>query len=252
MTEAGIKNKRSIYIWNLRIDITGYQEILARISYAIKNNSNLTITYANANTLNKVYHKKEISDKLNAFDIIHPDGIGIHRAAGFLNKGLTGLKRMTGSDLYPLLINECINRNFPVFFFGHREKTLSKIQKKFPGLKICGMNVGYDFNDEQLLEIINKSHASLLIVGLGQFKQEEWILKNCGNLNIPVIIAVGDGIKVFAGTKIRGPELARKIGLEWLFRLLGNPLKYWFRYTIGNSLFLMRIIISKLTNFYKF
>jgi N-acetylglucosaminyldiphosphoundecaprenol N-acetyl-beta-D-mannosaminyltransferase len=146
-------------------------------------------------------------------------------------------------------VNECISNNFSVFFFGHRLKTLNKIHTRLPELKIPGINEGYDFDNTSLLKKIQTAHPDILIVGLGQFKQEEWILSNKDKIEVPVILAVGDGIKVFAGTKIRGPEIARRIGLEWLIRLLSNPFKFWFRYTIGNSLFLMRIIKSKMTKF---
>ena len=47
-----------------------------------------------------------------------------------------------------------------------------------------------------------------------------------------VIIAVGDGIKMFAGTKVRGHKFIQKLGFEWLYRLLMNPQLYWKRYLI--------------------
>ena len=249
MTEKDKKELKPFHFWNLKINPLNYSEIINEIISSIKNQKRISITYANSNTLNKIYNNKTLSEKLNLFDIIHPDGIGIYRATRFLFKNIPGFERMTGSDLYPLLVNECIKNGFSIFFFGHRLKTLNKIQSNLPGLKISGVYEGYGFDNTSLPETIRVSNPAILIVGLGQFKQEDWILANKDKLDVPVILAVGDGIKVFAGTKIRGPAFARRIGLEWFFRLLSNPFKYWFRYTIGNSLFLMRIIKSKMTKF---
>jgi N-acetylglucosaminyldiphosphoundecaprenol N-acetyl-beta-D-mannosaminyltransferase len=57
---------------------------------------------------------------------------------------------------------------------------------------------------------------------------------------------VGDGIKVFAGIKLRGPGFIRAIGMEWFVRFLSNPFKYWKRYIWGNPLFLYRIFRDKM------
>jgi len=249
MSENEIKNRKPILFWGLKINLLSYSEILDEIKSYVKSKQKLTITYANSNTLNKIYKNKTRTEKINSFDIIHPDGIGAYHAIRLFFKSGAGFERMTGSDLYPLLVNECIQNNFSIFFFGHRLSTLIKIQANLPGLKISGVNEGYDFDNTSLLEKIRVSHPDILIVGLGQFKQEDWILANKDRLDVPVILAVGEGIKVFAGTKIRGPVFARRIGMEWFFRLLSNPFKFWFRYTIGNSLFLMRIIKSKMTKF---
>lgn len=249
MTENGNKNPKLIHIWNLKINLLNYSEILNEIISSVKNKKKLSITYANSNTLNKVYKDISTAEKINSFDIIHPDGVGVYFSTRFLFKENIDFKRITGSDLYLLLVNECTRHNFKVFFFGHRLKTLNKIHSHIPDLNICGIQEGYDFDNSSLLKSIQSAHPDVLIVGLGQFKQEEWILSNKDKIDVPVILAVGDGIKVFAGTKIRGPVFARKMGLEWSFRLLRNPFKYWFRYTIGNSLFLMRIIKSKMTKF---
>jgi N-acetylglucosaminyldiphosphoundecaprenol N-acetyl-beta-D-mannosaminyltransferase len=86
-----------------------------------------------------------------------------------------------------------------------------------------------------------------LIIGLGQPLQEKWINDNHAQLNASVLIAVGDGIKVFAGEKRRGPLFMRKLGLEWLIRLFFNPFKYFNRYMVGIPVFLYRIIRAKLS-----
>lgn len=226
-----------------------YDELLALTLSKITNNEKTTFTYANANTINMLYKNKSLAGLLNEFDVTHPDGIGIFLASKFLfgEKGLQ--ERISGSDFYPELAHQAIKNNFKTFFFGHDNETLSKIASNCPGLNICGLSEGYSYIDEEVISKINFAKPDILIIGLSQPKQEEWISKYKEMLNFKVCFCVGDGIKVFAGSKFRGPGFIQSIGLEWLARLAAHPFKYFRRYVIGNPLFLYRIIILKMRKF---
>ena len=237
-------------ISGVNVNITGYKELLERILHELQSSRSepFTITYCNANTVNSVFRSTNLQDMLKSFDVIHPDGAGIYFASKFLEPG-HGLKtRMTGSDLYPALAGLLLENGSRVYFFGHDDETLGLIKKENPGLNIAGMHNGYKYNTDTLIQEINNCNTELLVIGLGFVKQEKWICENRGKLKCKVIIASGDGLKVFAGTKTRGPVFLRKIGLEWLTRLFFNPLKYFKRYIIGNPLFLYRIILIKMRN----
>lgn len=240
-----------IDIYGLKIKNVSYDSMLDYISDAINKGEKKNITYANANTINWLFRNNQIEGKLNSFDIVHHDGIGIYLASKILygSKGFS--ERVTGSDFYPLLASEASKNYWKIFFLGHDEKTLSKIEPVYPKLNICGYNEGYNFDNNEVIKKINLHNPDILIVGLGAPKQENWILENKDRLNYRVCIAVGDGIKVFSKTKARGPSFLRKIGFEWLFRAIVNPLKYGKRYLIGNPLFLYRIIKLKMTKFVK-
>ncbi len=247
MNNPGENKNKTIQIWGLNIIDINYNELAETICETIKSKKKLLITYSNANTLNKIYKKPGVRAELNKFDIVHPDGVGVFLASRLLSQKNKIKKRFNGSDLYPLLAELFSKENTPVFFFGHDDTTLQKIFTRYTDLNICGYQEGYNFNNNSLITKLNSSKPVVLIVGLGQFRQERWILENKDNIGANVIIAVGDGIKVFADTKLRGPIFIRKIGLEWLVRLSTNPLKYWSRYILGIPLFLVRIIFSKLT-----
>jgi N-acetylglucosaminyldiphosphoundecaprenol N-acetyl-beta-D-mannosaminyltransferase len=238
-----------IEICGLKIDNAGNSDLEKRIIDSIAQNKKLLITYANANTINKIYNDKQLAVKLNSFDIIHPDGAGIYMASKILY-GANGFKtRMTGSDFYPVVAEAAIKNRWKIFFFGHSENTLNKINDNCPDLNIAGLQKGYDFNDDEVISSINTAQPEIVIIGLSFPKQEEWILNNIGKLNCKVYLCAGDGIKVFSGTKFRGPKIMRTLGFEWFFRFLANPVKYFNRYLLGNPLFLYRIITLKFRKF---
>jgi N-acetylglucosaminyldiphosphoundecaprenol N-acetyl-beta-D-mannosaminyltransferase len=236
-----------IEIFGVNVASVNYSELSSAVENAMTRNQKLAITYANANTLNQCWKKDELIDIVNSFDILHPDGIGVYLASKFIY-GKNGFKQRTsGSDFYPLLIQSAIKNKWSFYFFGHDKKTLDKINPKYPELNVAGFHEGYNFNDDQVINLINSSNADILIAGLGFPKQDRWIYENKNKINCKVIIAVGEGIKVFAGTKIRGPKILRALGFEWLVRFFTNPFKYFARYILGIPIFLCRIIVIKFT-----
>jgi len=238
--------KKILNINGIIINNINYAGLITEINDSILNNSQTAIAYANANSINLSYKFPELVNSLRTFDITHPDGIGIGIAAKILNKPFDTAERFTGSDFYPLLIDYAVTNSKSFYFFGHDINTFTNISSANPELNITGTHEGYNYSDEEVIEEINKNPADILVIGLGTPIQEIWAAKHRKSLNNKVIICVGEGIRVFAGNKKRGPLFLRKIGLEWLWRFLTNPVKYFSRYFIGNPLFLYRIIIIKM------
>ena len=232
----------TIEIFGIKINKLTNSDFLELFGDAIKNKHKITIGYANAHTLNSGYKSRLLADLLNSMDYIHPDGIGVYLASQHLF-GKLGLKnRITGSDFYPLLIDECIKNGWSLFFFGHKSHTLEKIRLLHPTLNIAGMAEGYDYDSAKVIEQINSSQADILIIGLSFPLQEKWIHEFKDKLECNVILAVGDGIKVFSGEKKRGPMIFRKLGLEWLIRVIVDPFGNMERYLIGNPKFIARVL----------
>lgn len=217
------------------------------INSALLGNSQVKFTYATAATLNIVYKDQELVKIYRIFNLIHPDGIGVFIASKYLYGKNVLIKRFTGSDFYPILIKESIKRNWKYFILGDNDETLNLIPNVNPELQIVGTQNGFEYSNVDLIRKINTSVPDILILGLGCPNQEIWIYENFKKINAKVILAVGDGIKVFAGNKIRGPKIIQRIGLEWLIRLLTNFRKYWKRYLIGIPLFIFRVIKFKIS-----
>ena len=234
----------SININGIKVDILSYQQFCSLFEGALASRSQIAAGYANANTINVSFKKPELVKYFDFIDIVHPDGIGMNFASKKLN-GNKKIPRFTGSDLYPYLTDIAVKYNSKIFFLGHDDETLNKIPANNKALNICGMQNGYDI-PENIAEIINNSACDILIVGLGTPLQEKWLFENRYLLKCSFILLVGDGIKVFAGIKQRGPAFFRKSGLEWLYRFIKNPFKYFNRYIIGNPLFLYRIFRIKM------
>ena len=241
-----MNKNNTIELFGIKFCKVSYEEIIDEIQFAIINKNRTSICYANVNSINLSIKEKKIAKLLSEFDIVHPDGFGVFLGSKILH-GRDGFPfRQSGSDLYERIMARAILNNWSFFFFGDEDKTLKLINKNLPIIKIAGFCNGYNYDNNDLIVKINNSNPDILIVGLGSPKQEQWIIENKRNINTKVIIAVGDGIKVFAGTKKRGPKFIQKIGLEWFVRFLYEPKRLWKRYFIGIPLFIFRIIRFKL------
>ena len=81
----------------------------------------------------------------------------------------------------------------------------------------------------------------MVILGMGMPTQELLSAMLARELPGPVLIVNGGAILDFiAGRVRRAPGLMRRLGLEWLFRLLLEPARLWRRYLLGNVIFLWR------------
>ena len=97
-----------------------------------------------------------------------------------------------------------------------------------------------------MIDAINASGATHLLVGFGMPLQEKWIADNASRLRVKTAIAVGALFRWHAGIEQRSPRWMTDYGLEWLGRLAQHPVRHFRRYVIGNPLFLARVARARL------
>src|SRR5690606_161879 len=148
-------------------------------------------------------------------------------------------------------LKECESEGWKIFFLGGTDKILNKaadnLHRLFPNLKLAGYKNGFDDTEKSdLIDQINSAGPDILWVGMGTPKQELWIHENKLKLNCTVIQAVGDFFTFLAGEKKRGPNIFRKLGFEWIVRVIHNPERYFIRYFTGIPKFLLLVLREKI------
>lgn len=239
---------KEINIGSLSVLNCDYFDLIEFFKNEIKADRKLAVTYANAHTVNLYEESNNFKEHIKSFDVIYADGIGIYLASQLLY-GKSGFKkRINASDFLLILFLEIARQNWKVFLWGDTQTTLNKIKNNIKDVFFCGLRNGYDFeeNIDQIIYEINKNSPEILIVGLGPGLQEEIISTYKNKLSVNIIIAVGQGIKLLAGSKKRGPKIIRVIGFEWLVRLLTEPKRLWRRYLIGIPKFILKVVMQKL------
>ena len=155
---------------------------------------------------------------LNNAKLALPDGVGVLIASRIEGKPLKEV--IHGVDLTESLCRELSKQPITVGFLGAgpgvAELTAECLREKYPGLKINFTETEWDFNKEY-------PKTDILFVAFGSPKQELWIATNLEKLPVKVAIGVGGSFDFISGRIRRAPTLIRKIGLEWLFRLVIQP-----------------------------
>ncbi len=100
-------------------------------------------------------------------------------------------------------------------------------------------------------EIINKSGANVVLVGVGAPKQEKWISQHKVFMpNVKIWMALGATIDFEAGNIRRAPKIFQKLALEWLFRMCCDPRRLIKRY-LKDDLVFFGLFLKQLLGIYK-
>ncbi|WP_209011004.1 WecB/TagA/CpsF family glycosyltransferase [Labrenzia sp. PHM005] len=189
--------------------------------------------------------------RLNGFDLVTPDGQPVRWALNLIHR--TNLaKRVYGPDLTLHVCEAAAKDGIPVYFYGSRSEVLealvSRLQAKFPELKIAGSapsqfrQVSSD-EKEQIAQKIRESGAGIVFVGLGCPRQEVFVHEFAEAIGKP-LLAVGAAFDFHAGLKQQAPRWMQDRGLEWFFRLMQEPGRLWRRYLGLNSYFLILLFLQ--------
>ena len=183
---------------------------------------------------------------VNGADLVLADGIGVIIGARILGDPLS--RRIPGIDFAEALIRRLSENSCGLFLLGARpkvaESAAEELKKRYGGVRICGSCDGYFSDDGAIKEKINETKPDMILVCLGAPKQELWMSENAGRLDAGIMIGLGGALDVFSGNVKRAPEGWRRLGLEWLYRLIGEPRR--IKRAVKLPLFIFRVIAVRL------
>ncbi|HEY1975120.1 MAG TPA: WecB/TagA/CpsF family glycosyltransferase [Candidatus Baltobacteraceae bacterium] len=137
--------------------------------------------------------------------------------------------RVTGVELIEELCRRSVLEGVSIYFLGGAPGVAADaagiLEALHPGLNIAGVRDGYFRPDEtdEVVAAIRTSGAKLLFVGLGFPRQEYWLHDNLKATGCGAGIGVGGSFDVISGRIDRAPTVMRRLGLEWLYRLVKEP-----------------------------
>ena len=157
--------------------------------------------------------------------LVLADGVGITKAAQMLRTPLKG--RVPGIDFAQALMARLAERGGSVYLFGAKpgvaEAAAEKLRGDCPGIVIAGTSDGYFTDDKPIVDKINAASPDFVMVCLGSPKQELWMAEHAGRISCGLMAGLGGSLDVLAGNVQRAPETWRRLGLEWLYRVIKEP-----------------------------
>lgn len=205
--------------------------------------------FVNANSINLAQRDPDFKQVLQQADCLFADGSGMRMAAR--SQGIKLTDNINGTDVLPLLCRAANTQKKRVFLLGAKpgvaEKTAANLKKIQPGLQICGVHHGFFSESEvpAIIERINHSGTHILLVAQGSPLQESWVIKHASVLNCESVLAVGGLFDFYSGNIARAPLWMRETGLEWVWRLLQEPIAKCERYVLGVPEFMFRTFILR-------
>ncbi|MBN1658604.1 MAG: WecB/TagA/CpsF family glycosyltransferase [Anaerolineae bacterium] len=220
----------SIDILGVRVDCATYDTLLACVDDFVAGGTPHQVVTLNPEMLVAAHDDPAFRQVLNSADLNVADGVGLLLAARLLGHTLPG--RVTGSDGIYHLAAHAAQRGYRPFFLGAApgvaEETARRLVAAYPGLQIAGTFAGSPApaDEPHILDRIHVAAPDLLLVAYGVPAEEEWIARNRTRLGVPVMIGLGGAFDFVAGVTRRAPAWMRRLGIEWLHRLLSQPWRW--------------------------
>ncbi|WP_344698655.1 WecB/TagA/CpsF family glycosyltransferase [Sphingomonas limnosediminicola] len=190
-----------------------------------------------------LYHLQRNADFVEAYRqaaIVSSDSKYVYWGLKFLGRAIQS--KASGSDIVPAYWRRhADNPDVRIFMLGAKPGIAEQARQRINGIAGREVVVGAHgpsmnfVNDPgetaEAIRMINECKATCLIVGLGAPKQEIWIVRNRHLMpTVKVCMGVGATIDYEAQAVVRAPQWMAQNGLEWVYRMVTEPRRYWRRY----------------------
>lgn len=251
MTETATTTKRDLL--GIRVDATTYDDVVERVFDAARTATGLSVSATAVHGVMEGVHDPAHAARLNAFDVLTPDGQPVRWALNWLH-GTKLRERVYGPELMLRCCERAAREGFPIYLYGSTREVLkplaANLEARYPGLKVAGsaesrfatIGVG---GQEEIASQIRASGAKLVFVGLGCPRQEifTWAMRD--QVSLP-LLAVGAAFDFHAGLATEAPAWMQRAGLQWLHRFVRSPRRLWRRYLLLNPEYVWRVWRQKL------
>jgi N-acetylglucosaminyldiphosphoundecaprenol N-acetyl-beta-D-mannosaminyltransferase len=230
----------------LDLDALTLAQARSRCEEAITRHEALMIGVVNAAKIVKTQRDLALHEAVSSCDLILADGMSVVWASRILGAPLP--ERVAGIDLFMELLASADRHAWSVYFFGATQEVLDEVLRRvredFPGLRIAGSHHGY-VDEAEELRIVDEMKTlgpDMLFLGMGTPKKEYFIHRHGRATGCTVCHGVGGSFDVLAGKVQRAPERWQAWGMEWLYRVLQEPGRLWWRYLSTNVAFMWLVL----------
>ena len=240
--------RKQTRVLGYNIDLFNFEDVLNYSKYLLESEYSAHVVTINPEMIEYALKDENFSKIINKAELIIPDGMGIKLALwvnGF------NQQRIPGIEYSKKILEICAENKYPVAFIGSTkqvvEKAVENIKKEIPEINIVYFRDGFFQSSEegQIINEIKESGAKFILAALGFPKQEFFIDSARCAIKNALWVGVGGSFDVWSGIVKRAPVIFRKLGLEWLYRVINNP-KRISRIFPTLPIFLYRVIMNKI------
>jgi N-acetylglucosaminyldiphosphoundecaprenol N-acetyl-beta-D-mannosaminyltransferase len=227
------------------VSLVDYDRAMAVMDGLVERQARGYVCVAPVHSLVVAQDDAELLAALRGSTMVVPDGMPVVWAANLLGERLRD--RVYGPELMQRYSQRCAERGHRVWLYGGRDQgslvqLALSLRRRHPGIQVVG---GYSppfrplSKDEEdaVARQINEARPDVLWVGIGVPKQEKWMARMRGRLDVPVMCGVGAAFDFLAGRVSMAPPWMQERGLEWIYRTMQEPRRLLGRYLATNPRF---------------
>lgn len=232
-------------VLDVPVQVRTFDEAVKLLDACYNRRGRVAVAFANAHTLNVAAENPDFRLALQDA-LVFNDGLGVDIASRILH-GAPFPENLNGTDFVPNYLKRTKHR-YRIFLLGAKPGIATRAAHRLSALcprhKIVGCHHGHfdSRNASEIVELIRCSRADVVLVAMGNPKQELFVHHHLARTGCLVGIGVGALFDFLAGDVPRATLWVQRWRLEWFYRLLQEPRRLARRYLIGNPLFLMRIL----------
>ena len=225
------------------ISVCKREEAIACLIDRLARRETTKVAFANSNLLIELGKAPEGAKLVEGF-LVFNDGLALDIASKMLH-GAPFPDNVNGSDLTPALV-AAAPQETRVFLFGAKPGVAVKAGEVLAGrfgTTICGTLDGYagTADESAAIHTIREAAPDILLVALGNPRQERWIAAHAGETGAVLTMGIGALLDYLTDTVRRAPLAVQRLRLEWLWRVAMEPRRLGKRYTIDLARFLWRV-----------
>lgn len=181
----------------------------------------------------------EFRRALEHADLVTADGVGISLAVRLLfpvYPPRLAFDRVTGVDITEMIAVISAAKAVPVYLLGAgpgvAEAAADRMSRLYPGFALAGTWDGgtpSPADDDDTLDRIRAAAPKAVLVAYGAPGQIHWIVRNqeaLAEAGVRLVVGVGGTLDFMSGKVRRAPGWVRRMGCEWLYRLLREPWRW--------------------------
>ena len=247
---------RVVFPWEPfeRIEIisSSKSDVCQHLIEKIKSGYGGRLATVNTDQLQQVASLPELRALLEPPVYVVPDGVPILWGAAIAGAPLE--ERIAGSDLIWLLSQHAAQSGVPIVLLGGHpgaaSTAASVLKRRFSGLRVLvsySPPYGFDSNSAEwskLLSVLDISAPAIVFCGFGFPKQERVIARLYATRPQCWYISCGASIDMVAGIVRRAPTWIQRLGCEWLYRLVQEPVRLSGRYLVRGLPFTAKFLYN--------
>lgn len=206
--------------------------------YAVTPNVDHAVEFSQNADFRQAYHDASF---------VLADGVPILWAGKLFGKPIK--EKISGSDMLYWLTEYAAEKGYSVFLLGAAEgvgeEAARVLQELYPGLKVAGTYsppMGFEKDPEEnqrVIDLIRESGADICYTALGAPKQDLWNWRYHQETGAKLCLGIGASLDFVAGYVKRAPVWMQRVGLEWTWRIMQEPVRMGKRYLIRDAYFLV-------------